>query len=97
MEEITDVQRQLASNDPKRARLAVSTIVGDWGRLRTYIGRNTTLKELDCSLLNGDEITKRDFNKFFRGVAYNRSIQKLLFDRCDLYGGEIFSILVTLF
>ena len=67
---------------------------GDWGRLGIEIGRNTHLKEL-CYSDRG--VSKEDFEKLFRGIACNKSIQKLSFTNCRFFGGAIFSILVPFF
>eukprot|EP00579_Thalassiosira_antarctica_P030532 CAMPEP_0202030048 /NCGR_PEP_ID=MMETSP0905-20130828/64294_1 /ASSEMBLY_ACC=CAM_ASM_000554 /TAXON_ID=420261 /ORGANISM="Thalassiosira antarctica, Strain CCMP982" /LENGTH=476 /DNA_ID=CAMNT_0048593833 /DNA_START=1937 /DNA_END=3367 /DNA_ORIENTATION=+ len=106
------VKRQVESDDPDLVELKIRRRgydfshandddsyfphADDWERDGEIIGRNTHLKVLEFSTLNGG-VAKEDVEKFFRGVANNRSIQKLRLYDCNLFGGELFSILIPFF
>mmetsp|Transcript_43834 Transcript_43834/g.78676 ORF Transcript_43834/g.78676 Transcript_43834/m.78676 type:complete len:609 (-) Transcript_43834:41-1867(-) len=95
-----DVQmrRQIEGNDPDLVKLEIGFPHGNgWERDGKGIGKNTQIKELiisDLDELYGNVTMKQDLEKFFSGVAHNRSIQKLSFCQCNLFDGEIFRILV---
>mmetsp|Transcript_27920 Transcript_27920/g.48270 ORF Transcript_27920/g.48270 Transcript_27920/m.48270 type:complete len:612 (-) Transcript_27920:8-1843(-) len=106
---LMQVRRQIEGNDPDLVKLEIYPhyYVGrgnDWERDGKSIGENTRIKELiisgleiypDFDVCNG--MMKQDLEKFFSGVAHNRSIQKLSFCQCNLFDGEIFRILVPFF
>jgi hypothetical protein len=48
-----------------------------WEELGTAVGRNTHLKELKLNNDYGEDIPANNFRDFVRGLAFNRSIQKL--------------------
>ena len=92
------VIRQIESYDPNLVKLKIEHRSyfphdNDWQRDGKSIGRNTHLKELDF-FYSCDEVTKEDIEKFLRGVSDNRSIRKLRFYCCNLFNGELFSILI---
>ena len=101
------VRRQIECDDPDLVELKIERRIvrgriyvphaDDWENVGKIIGRNTHLKVLDFSDLYGGLVAKEDVEKFFRGVANNRSIQKLILDGCNLFGGELFSILIPFF
>ena len=105
MEEVNEVRRQLEKDNPDLIELKIGHSAygygyipddGDWGALGVAIGRNTHLREL---LFDSSEktILQEDFEKLFRGVACNTSIQKLCFESCRFFGGDIFNMLVPFF
>jgi len=70
--------RKIERNDPSFTTLEINTEMEDnWEELGTAIGRNTHLKELILNNDNGEDILANKFRDFARGLAFNRSIQKL--------------------
>ena len=66
----------------------------NWERLGESIGKNTQLSELTMTRVH---IAKEDLEKFFHGIAHNRSIRTLSFRYSSLSGGELFNIMVPFF
>ena len=76
------IMSQIESNDPSMTCLNIEDDFyppdGDWANLGRAIGRNTHLKKLRVMPWRLWD----NFNGLFRGLASNRSIQKLTLDFC---------------
>ena len=68
---------------------------GNYATDGPIIGNNTVLKALH--FLRHHEVPDGQYKKFFRGVAKNRSIETLSFERNNYQGGEVFEILTPFF
>ena len=69
---------------------------GDWERDGNAIGGNVHINEL-CFAFNLGTVVARDkFKSFCRGLANNKSIERLGI-YCCCFGGEIFTMLVPFF
>ena len=67
---------------------------GDWARDGATIGANKYLKYL--YFMRSHEVPEKHYERFFRGVAKSKSIEKLYFERNTYHGGKIFQILTRL-
>ena len=96
--------RQIESDDPDLVKLKIGHADEYFpdDRFGKAIGKNSHLKELRflglaATPFRRERVTKEDFDKFFRGLFHNRSIQKMSFVNCNLFAGEILRILIPFF
>ena len=104
-------RQQIELNDPALTKLiiipfhycsggrdAYASPDGDWGRDGKGVGRNAHIKELIFSTdLRIQNVSRDDINAFCRGLAGNESIQRLELCCCELFDGEIVSMLNPFF
>ena len=94
-----EVRRRIERNDPDLVDVTIRNFDclphhDGWERFGESVGKNTHLRELT---MTGADITKEDMEKFFHGVAHNRSIRKLSLGYGGLFDGELFNIMVPFF
>mmetsp|Transcript_38962 Transcript_38962/g.70190 ORF Transcript_38962/g.70190 Transcript_38962/m.70190 type:complete len:580 (+) Transcript_38962:354-2093(+) len=102
IESTKDLRRQVMRNDPSLDDLTIgmSCCLLNLVKDGESIGKNTQLRKL-C-IVNYERTTEQtsiyaieDFDKFYHGIAHNRSIEELSFEGTDV--GGIFSILAPFF
>ena len=104
-----EIRRQIESNDPELDKLTIGHNPyrpqswdylppdGDWERDGRGIGNNEHIKELRFERDLPGHLSRDKFEAFCRGFACNKSIEKLVIDCPELFGGEIFNILSPFF
>jgi hypothetical protein len=84
-----EAMHKIETNDPTFTTLIIRQYKDeppnciDWGVLGTAIGNNTHLTEIMVQNYTGRNIPAIDIRDFARGLAFNRSIQKLNMTRLD--------------
>ena len=98
-----NTRSQIESNDPDLTKLNIDARNpdfippdGDWARDGNAIGGNVHIKGLCFGIDLGNVVARDKFESFCAGLACNKSVEEL-FIRCNLFGGEIFTMLSPFF
>ena len=96
------IRCQLEDNDPDLDKLSVCRYFyyppdRDWEGDGKVIGRNAQIKELRLGAGLRDFVLREEIDAFCRGVSCNKPIERLNVYCNQLFGGEIFNILLPFF